>query len=107
MSKVKVFKKINVKKKYDTFLDFQTDNQEEMYKNIIDLYLDFQKIKNKNLSIIVKVIIDDAEWTTELIFNRNEYTILKRDILPFFEDIEDYETCNVVKNLFQSFVTPR
>ena len=30
------------------------------------------------------------DWDTEFTFNRDETIVLKRDVLPYFEDIEDY-----------------
>jgi hypothetical protein len=41
----------------------------------------------------------DADWNTEFEFHRSETIVLKRDILPYFEENEDYETCSKVVNL--------
>ena len=27
--------------------------------------------------------------------------VLKRDLMPYFEEIEDYETCNEINNLYK------
>jgi hypothetical protein len=41
----------------------------------------------------------NADWNTEFEFHRSETIVLKRDILPYFEENEDYEICSQVLNL--------
>ena len=41
------------------------------------------------------------DWDTEFTFNRDETIVLKRDVLPYFEDIEDYESCSEILNLYK------
>ncbi len=96
MPRNKVFKELIFKKKFKSYHQFHTENKEKIYKSIIDLFKEFQIVKNKNLSVLISATIENIEWTTELNFNRNEYHVLKKDLMPFFEDIEDYETCSQI-----------
>ena len=60
---------------------------------------EFQNIKNKTLSLTISAKIENIDWSTELTFNRNEIHILKKDLMGYFEDIEDYETCSQIISL--------
>jgi hypothetical protein len=39
------------------------------------------------------------EWDTEFNFSRQESVVLSRDILPYFEQNEDYEVCAEILKL--------
>jgi hypothetical protein len=47
----------------------------------------------------VSANIKGLEWDTEFNFTKNESFVLKRDLMPFFEDNEDYETCSEIISL--------
>jgi hypothetical protein len=42
----------------------------------------------------------DLDWETELKFSRQEIIVLIRDLIPYFESVEDYETCGEIHNLY-------
>jgi hypothetical protein len=94
--------KLDIEGKYIDFTDFYGVNKIIIYNNIINLFEDF-KDKNKKLLVLkLSANIQNIEWKTELEFSRKEIYILKRDILPFFEEIEDYETCEKVSKLCET-----
>jgi hypothetical protein len=99
MPKKKVFQELIFKKKYKTYNDFHVDNKEIIYKTIINLFKEFQLSKNKLFYMLIHANIENIEWSTELSFNKNEFYILKKDIMPHFEEIEDYETCSEIINI--------
>ncbi len=99
MPRTKIFKDLVFKQKYKSYHEFHIENKEKIYKSIVELFSEFQKIKNKTLSITINAKIENIDWTTELMFNRNEVGILKKDLMEYFEDIEDYETCSTIKYL--------
>jgi hypothetical protein len=103
MPKNKPFKELIFSEKYKSYTEFHLKNKEEIYKSIVELFKNFIDTKNKTQSIIISATIENIEWTTELIFNKKEFNVLKNDIMPYFEDNEDYEMCseiiNVTKNL--------
>jgi hypothetical protein len=43
-------------------------------------------------------------WDTEFSFKKLDYEILIKQILPYYEDNEDYEKCAEIKNLHDYFV---
>lgn len=103
MPRNKLFKELIFKKKFKSYNQFHSENREKIYKSIVDLFHEFQLVRNKTLSVSISANIENIEWSTELTFNRDESYILKKDVMPFFEDIEDYETCSkilsITKNL--------
>ncbi len=99
MPRTKIFKELVFKKKYKSYHEFHNENKEKIYKSIIELFSEFQRVRNKTLSITISAKIENIDWTTELIFNKNEVEILKKDLMGYFEDIEDYETCSTIISL--------
>ncbi len=99
MSKTKIFKELVFKKKYKSYHEFHNENKEKIYKSIVELFSEFQIVRNKSLSITINAKIENIDWCTELIFNKNEVEILKKDLMSFFEDMEDYETCSTIISL--------
>jgi hypothetical protein len=93
------FKQLNISGNYDDFKDFYDTNKELIYKSIIELFSEFKKTRKKTLTLCVAARIKGLEWDTEFNFERNETIVLKRDVMPYFEEIEDYETCGEIINL--------
>lgn len=95
-----VKKKLEIDGKYKGFSDFYDENKILIYKNIIDLFASFKdKTKNK-LVLTISATIKGFDWETDMRFNRKDMIVLIRDIIPYFENIEDYETCNEIKILY-------
>lgn len=97
--KPKPFKNLKLKGKYDNFPQFYNQNKETIYKTIIDVFEAFKTKKVTNLVLVINAKIEEISWRTEFNFNRKESIILTRDIMPYFEEIEDYETCDKIKKL--------
>lgn len=102
MPRNKLFKSLIFKKKFKSYNHFHTENREKIYKSIVDLFQEFQFVKNKTLTVSISANIENIEWSTELTFNRDEFHILKKDVMPYFEDIEDYETCSKIVSITKS-----
>lgn len=90
---------------YEDFKDFYDENKEIIYKSILEVFKGFTKSKKKSLTLHLSAKIKDLDWDTEFKFSRNETIVLKRDLMPYFEEIEDYETCNDIKNLYKEITT--
>jgi hypothetical protein len=93
-------KKLNIKGKYSEFTDFYNINKVTIYKNIIDLFDNLKDREKNKLILVLSAKIMDLEWETELKFNRQEIIVLIRDLIPYFESIEDYETCGKILSLY-------
>lgn len=93
------FTHLNYKNQYKSFDDFYDENKEEIYLSIIDLFVAFQKSRKKMLALRLTAKISDMIWDTEFKFSKKEYFVLKRDIMPFFEQNENYEVCSKIIEL--------
>lgn len=95
------FKTLHLKGKYQDFGDFYDENKDVIYRSIIETFQGFVGTRKKVLSLYIQALIKGLEWDTEFIFKRQETIVLMRDVLPFFEGKEDYETCIEIRNLYQ------
>jgi hypothetical protein len=93
-------KKLNIKGKYSGFTDFYDINKVKIYKNIINLFGNLKNKDKNNLILVLSAKIMDLDWETELKFSRQEIIVLIRDLIPYFESVEDYETCGEIHNLY-------
>lgn len=98
-------KKLSIKGKYSGFTDFYDTNKVKIYKNIINLFGTFKNKDKNELILVLSAKIMDLDWETELKFGRQEITVLIRDLIPYFESIEDYETCGEIKSLYKEIET--
>jgi hypothetical protein len=94
------FRELKLSGKYNDFTDFYDENKEIIYKSILEVFREFKVTKKKSLSLYVSAKIKGLEWDTEFNFHKEEAIVLKRDLMPFFESVEDYETCMEIKTLY-------
>lgn len=105
MSKIKTNvskKKLSLKGTYNGFSHFYDVNKVIIYQNIFKLFKTFEDKEKNTLVLTISAKIKNLEWETDLKFSRNEINVLKRDIMPYFEEIEDYETCGEICELYAS-----
>jgi hypothetical protein len=87
------------------FKDFFDNNKGIIYTKVIDIFQEFKTSRKKSITLSVVAQIDNMEWDTKFNFFKNESIVLKRDILPYFETIEDYETCQKINNLYNDLTS--
>jgi hypothetical protein len=97
--KTNTFKELSFEGRYVGFTDFYDENKTEIYKSIVELFEEFKITKKKSLNLQISAKIKGLNWDTEFTFKRDETFILTRDIIPYFEGIEDYETCSKIISL--------
>ena len=102
--KLGYFKELNYTKKYDSFEEFYEENKPEIYKSVVEIFEEFKTSKNKTLTLGLGAIITGMNWSTDLTLHKDQWFILKRDVLPFFEENEDYEICNRIMKLYKELV---
>lgn len=102
MTKLKYFKILTINGTYEDFTDFYDDNKGEIYKTIIEIFHEFKNTRKKSLTMYVCAKIKNLEWDTEFNFKRTDLIVLKRDVMTYFEQIEDYDTCCEVRDLHKS-----
>jgi hypothetical protein len=103
MALKKPHKSISFNKLYKNYDDFYLDTKTEIYKSIFELFKTFRDKRKKTLILAISATIREEVWDTELVFNRDEHIVLKRDLMPHFEEIEEFEICGEINSLYKEF----
>ena len=93
------FIKLYIKGYYKTSNDFLNVNKEKVYRSVIELYKGFLTNKKKTLTLYIQAMIVGNEWDVEYTYSRNNTKVLDEIIIPYFMNIEDYETCTEILQL--------
>lgn len=96
--------KIDVPTIYPDFESFMNTNREKIYRGIIEIFNELKTTKRKSLSMSLFANINGFNWDTEFSFTKDEAIVLTRDLIPYFQEIEDYETCSEIITLYRHFV---
>lgn len=105
--KTKPHKELIINGLYSEFSDFYDNNKELIYRSIIELFNDLKTSKKKTLQLHISSVIQGLEWDTEFNFSKEDSIVLTRDITPYFEDVEDYETCHNILNLYKELTNKK
>lgn len=85
---------------YTDFKTFYVNNKSEIFLNTVNLFKNFKNNIDDELSILIKWNINDIYVKTIIKYNKNSIDLLNYLILPYFEDIEEYEICSEIKTLY-------
>lgn len=96
------FIKMRINGEYDNFTDYFEENKKEIYLNIIKTFEGFLNNRKKILTIYIYGIISLYSWESEIKINRSDIDFLIENLIPYFENIEDYETCGKVVELYNN-----
>jgi len=99
-----VIKKLILKQDYKSFGDFYNVNKELIYRTLANLFKSLKRKDKNNVTLVLGAKINGLQWETELKFKRQESIVLVRDILPFFETNEDYETCGEITDTYNKII---
>jgi len=88
-----------LKGSFNDFTDFYDGNKEVIYKNILDLFELLRTTRKKKLTLSVVAKIRGLEWDTDFTFSKDDKETLLRDVMPYFEQVEDYEVCSKIIKL--------
>ena len=100
---LKPAKSLTFNKFYKNYDDFYSDTKTEIYKSIFEIFKEFKDRRKKTLMLSISAVIREENWCTELIFNRDEHIVLRRDLMPYFEDLEEFEICGEINSLYKEF----
>lgn len=89
---------------YSDFDSFMDDNREKIYRGIIEIFNELKFSKKKSLSMELFVNISGFNWDSKFSFTEDDAIVLTRDLIPYFQDIEDYETCTEIMKIYRYFV---
>ena len=103
-NKKKAFITVEIQKQqYKNFKHLYDTNKEDIYRGVVQIYEELKSSRKRSLMLLVTTDVGPLSWDTEFIFKKEEYEILVDQILPYYEEIEDYETCAKIKKLHESF----
>lgn len=89
-----------IEKEYQTFNEFYSENKCDIFSAFLDLFQIMDKERERN-EFVLEVVwkIKKSTITTEYQYDRNSTHLLEEVLLPYFEEIEDYETCQLILKL--------
>lgn len=92
------------RKIYNNFKDLYDTNRDGIYQGVLDIYSEFKNNSRKKvLTLLVSTDVGPLSWDTELTFRKLDYQILTDQILPYYENNEEYEKCAEIKHLYDYF----
>jgi hypothetical protein len=90
---------INFNEEFDSYFDFYESNKMIIYKKIVDTY-EFMKENNVDSHVIhLSAKISGFYWSTDVIFRNEDKELLYEHVLKYFEEKEEYEYCQKIKEL--------
>jgi hypothetical protein len=98
---------VHVTGKYKSFEDFLDKNKPLIYGGVVDSFKQLLSTRKREIKFVVNASLlldknDVMDWKTEFQLSKKEPEILIEHIMPYFEDIEDYEKCSEILNLYKS-----
>ena len=94
---------INFKSTYDDYKTFMDETRDPIYRTILTA---FKELKEKD-RVVVNVFakVEKTEFESNLEFTKSNLDILTDVINPYFESIEDYESCSEVMTILSELVS--
>lgn len=103
--KIKILK---IDGEYSDFHTFYEKNKRIIYDSILESFDEFnQNDKIKHHVLQLSNVNEEDGWYAELDFKKEDYIILKRDLMPYYEKIEDYEKCSKIIELDKRFTSSK
>jgi len=94
---------INFKSTYDDYHTFMYETRDPIYRVILTAFKDLKKKDSVFVNVFGK--IEESEFESNLEFTKTNLDILTDVINPYFESIEDYESCNEVIKILSELVS--
>lgn len=93
---------LQIQTQYDDFGSFMAETKDPVYRTISTA---FKELSNKKqVTVTVKALVENIEFESVLEFTKENSYMLTDIIIPFFESVEDYETCAEVLNTHRMLV---
>lgn len=87
---------------YNNWQDFYNSNKHTVYENIVNLFTLIATDKKETGSLIVFYDIEKTTFNTAFHFGKDDKEMLKDVFIPYFSEIEEYETCSKVSELYKT-----
>ena len=98
---------VHVTGKYESFEDFLDKNKPLIYSGVVDSFKQLLSTRKKEIKFVVNasLLLNKSEvmdWKTEFQLFKKEPEILIEHVMPYFENIEDYEKCSEILILYKT-----
>lgn len=100
MSKNKDVIPLVIDREYSDFKQFYISEKRTIYMKIIDA---FQQLINENVEkkeLLVLAKVEGHVFDTTFIIDKESKKILKDVVSPYFETLEEYETCSRINKVY-------
>ena len=94
--------KLTLSKNYPDFDSFYYESKETIYRKLIDAFEKVNIPENKTTNLTVVGNIQGKPFNSKFIIEKSNLGLLMSVLIPFFEDMEDYETCSKIVKLYDS-----
>ena len=92
---------LNIYVKYSGLEDFLETNKRTIFLNFIEIFRKMTVIEKPIISLCIIWNTDEIVMKTTYQVDKSDINILNEILLPYFLDIEDYETCSEIKLLYE------
>jgi len=89
---------------YPNYPTFYNAEKKQIYLGYVEMFKKLARSIDKDKQLTVIYHIEEQSFTTNLVVNRNKIGVLKSNILPFFEQLEEYEICSDIVELYDSLI---
>jgi hypothetical protein len=90
-----------IEKKYPDFFTFYNESKDLIYHKFIEVFEELKDRKDGNAKITIIVgNVEGRPFQSDFVIEKSKPNILIETINPFFESIEDYETCDKIHRLY-------
>lgn len=94
--------KITIEGRFIDFDSFSDKCLSPLYMEIISSLEKMIENNEEEVKILVTAKIGPVNTETEFVYSRKDKKLINDFILPYYEEIEDYMTCNRIKKLNDS-----
>jgi hypothetical protein len=84
---------------YLSYNEFYDDNKTIIYKKITDTFEYMNENNVEKYVLNINANINNFFWSTDIVFHNKDKQMLEDHILKYFEENEEYEYCQKVKQI--------
>ena len=95
---------LDINLNFTSFSTFFENSKGTIYTSMINSYIDLYDKKIKSKILLVNAKIDNQNFTTEFNISVNLPNIIVDIIIPYFEEIENYEMCDTSMKIYEKLI---
>lgn len=95
---------LDISENYSTFGEFYFTNKLLIFKTLLNGYKKLSDNLDLTITIKIKARVEEINFETTFILTKDNDEVIERLMnmyLPYFEENEDYETCDEIKKMYK------